>query len=107
MGRMLAPLQVDMRSNNTKLDTFGTELVALRNHNNILRSKVTNMESINKQLNIRVSKLENQLLEKNIIIRGVKEIKWEHVNTTWEKVLAEISTTVEGNTFEERMAGAE
>ena len=107
MGRMIAPLQVDMRSNNTKLDTFGTELVALRNHNNILRSKVSNMESINKQLNIRVSRLENQLLEKNIIIRGVKEIKREHTNTTWEKVLAEISTTVEGNTFEDRMAGAE
>ena len=107
MGRMIAPLQVDMRSNNSKLDTFSTELIALRNHNNILRSKVTNMESVNKQLNIRVSRLENQLLEKNIIIRGVKEAKWEHTNTTWEKVLAEISTTVEGNTFEERMSGAE
>ena len=77
MGRMISPLQVDMRSNNNKLDNFGTELLALRNQNNILRSKVSNMESINKQLNIRVSKLENQLLKKSIIIRGVKETKWE------------------------------
>ena len=34
-------------------------------------------------------------------------MKWEHNNTTWQKVIAELSETVVGDHFSERIAGAE
>ena len=64
------------------------------------------MENVNKQLSQRLTKLENQLLDKNIIIRGVPEVKFESPNATWDKVLTEISSTIDGKHFADRMAGA-
>ena len=106
MGEMLKPLQRELQQNNSKIDGFGTELVNLRNENSILKTKVSNIEVANKQLNLRVIKLENQLLERNIIIKGIPEAKWEKPETTWNKVLCEISETVGGDRYEERMIEA-
>ena len=89
------------------MDRHTEDMVTLRNQNHMLRAKVINVEKVNQQLNSRLCKLENKLLEKNLIIRGVKEVKWEHNNTTWQKVIAELSETVVGDHFSERIAGAE
>ena len=107
MSDVKTTLKTDIASINTKMDRHTKEMVTLRNQNNMLRAKVINVEKTNRQLNNRLCKLENKLLEKNLVIRGVKEIKWEHNNTTWQKVIAELLETVVGDHFSERIAGAE
>ena len=107
MGDVKTTIKTDIASINTKMDRHAEEMVTLRNQNNMLRAKVTKVEKTNRELNHRLCKLENKLLEKNLVIRGVKEIKWEHNNTTWQKVIAELSETVVGDHFSERIAGVE
>ena len=107
MGDVKTTIKTDIANINTKMDRHADEMVTLRNQNNMLRVKVSKVEKTNRELNHRLCKLENKLLEKNLVIRGVKEVKWEHNNTTWQKVIAELSETVVGDHFSERIAGAE
>ena len=51
----------------------------------------------------RVTKLENKILESNLIFKGIKEETWETDQMRQEKVYLAISETIIGRTLKERI----
>ena len=76
---------------------------AVRLENSELRMRIEKVETENRKLNNKVSRLEDKLLEGNVIFQGVPESMWEPASTTKEKVLTALSNTISGDTFENRM----
>ena len=64
------------------------------------------MEEENKELKSRVIKLENRMLESNIIMHGIHEDKWELEENLKEKVYHAISSTVDDFKYSKRIKTA-
>ena len=79
------------------------ECNAVRLENSELRMRIEKIEIENRKLNNKVSRLEDKLLEGNVIFQGVPESLWEPVSTTKEKVLTALSNTITEDTFENRL----
>ena len=68
-----------------------------------LTNRIRKVEQENKKLTDRISKLEDKLLENNIILRGVHEAAWESNDVLLEKIWDILSDTVLGRTYEDRI----
>ena len=68
-----------------------------------LNARVINLEKDNKMLTDKVRKLEDKMLEGNIIFQGIPDAVWEPSETTKEKVLTAISHIISGTSHEDKM----
>ena len=64
-------------STQEEMNTTIGEAATLRLENEKLKQRMTEVESMNKKLSKRLSKLENKLLECNIVLTGIVESTWE------------------------------
>ena len=79
------------------------ECNAIRGLNSELNARIVKVENENKLLTNKVRQLEDKLLEGNVIFQGVPDSIWEPSETTKEKILAAITHTISGETFEAKM----
>ena len=103
----LKPMERSLDSLNDKMEHHHIELQTLHRENNILKTKLHNSEKNNRQLHERLKRLETRVLDKNVLIKGIPEIPWEPENTTWDKVLHELSELMEGTKYSVRRSHAE
>ena len=82
------------------------ELLSVKHENITLTQKVKKLEKLNSNLNYRVRKLEDKLLETNIVFQGVHETTWESEEICREKIVNIIATLVNKPTAAERMERA-
>ena len=69
----------------------------LKKEQNNLKRKYEKTEHENENLKIRMSKLENKLLESNLIMHGISEEAWEQEKSRTEKIYAAIANTIEND----------
>ena len=74
------------------------ELVAMKQENRALKLKCDRVLQDNDDLKKRIMKIENTLLDNNIIIQGIQEDPWELDSNRMEKVVRAISYTVDEDT---------
>ena len=74
--------------------------------NEDLHQKYLNLETENKELKTRVIKLENRMLESNLIMHGIYEDKWELEDNLCEKVYHAISATIDERRYSDRIKTA-
>ena len=67
-----------------------------------LKRQIIKNEEKQKKLETRISALEDQLLEKNVIFQGLKEDEYEDIQDTKTKVISAIAKVSTGKTPEER-----
>ena len=107
LGEQLKPLKRSIDSVIEKLESHSTEMKSLRSENNILKAKLGVSERTNKNLHERLKRVETRMLEKNITIKGIRENPFEPLDTTWEKVIIELTEMMSGDRYETRRRHAE
>ena len=73
------------------------EINALVEENAKLNIKVSQLETEHEKLNKRLKSIEARSLESNLIIKGVKETKWEKEHEMKAKIYEELSKTIVAN----------
>ena len=96
LGEQLKPLKRSIDNVIDKLELHSTEMKSLRSENNILKAKLGVCDGTNKGLHERLKRVETRMLEKNIIIKGIHENPFEPLDTTWEKVVVELTEMMGG-----------
>ena len=98
LQELIRPLKEDIKSlldtNEKHLDT-STVVIKVQEEQKEIQSKFNQMESENKELKRRLVKLENKMLEKNVIMHGIREDTWELAENRKDKVHKAISATVD------------
>ena len=88
-----------------KLDQQGleseTSRVNLSGHK--LKQQIIKNEEKQKKLEHRISALEDQLLEKNIIFQGLGEDEFDDLNDTKSKIISVLATVTNGATAEDKI----
>ena len=107
LGEQLKPLKRSIDNVIDKLELHSTEMKSLRSENNILKAKIGVCDRINKGLHERLKRVETRMLEKNIIIKGIRETPFEPQDTTWDKVVVELTEMMGGDRYEVRRRNAE
>ena len=101
---MLDPIKEDIEQ--IKLDQRGYESKAQDLTGHKIQQKIIKNEAKQKKLETRISALEDQLLEKNIIFQGLTEDEFEDHQETKTKVILVLATVTEGTTAEDRKESA-
>ena len=68
-----------------------------------ISKKCEKIENENKELKSRLTKLENRMLEKNLIFHGIKEDNWDIEDNSKERIWKAISYTVDNDDSRERL----
>ena len=71
-----------------------------------IQQQIIKNEAKQKKLETRISALEDQLLEKNIIFQGLTEDEFEDHQETKTKIISVLATVTEGATAEDRKDSA-
>ena len=101
MQDMIAPLKISINSlvvSQQDWEQQKSDVQLLHAEKDCLNIKIQEVEAKNTKLESRVKKLENCLMENNLIMHGVREGKWELDSTRNELVIQAISNTVEADT---------
>ena len=61
------------------------------------------MEAENQELKSRLNRMENKMLQRNLIFHGIKEDNWEDEESIKERVWKSISSTVDEDEFKKRL----
>ena len=101
---MLDPIKEDIEQ--IKLDQRGYESKAQDLTEHKIQQQIIKNEAKQKKLETRISALEDQLLEKNIIFQGLTEDEFEDHQETKTKVISVLATVTEGATAEDRKESA-
>ena len=104
---MIDPLKTDISSlvqSQKEWEKHKTDVYDLKIEKMRLNKKIQEVEEKNTLLEDRVRKLEDKLMESNLILHGIKESKWELDSTCNKSVIKAISDTVFAET-EEKKAG--
>ena len=107
LGEQLKPLKRSIDNVVEKMELHSIEMKSLRSENNILKAKIDVCDRTNKGLHERLKRVETRLLEKNIIIKGIRETPFEPQDTTWDKVVVELTEMMGGDRYEVRRRNAE
>ena len=100
---MLDPIKEDIEQ--IKLDQQGLESEASRVNlsGHKLKQQIIKNEEKEKKLEHRISALEDQLLEKNIIFQGLGEDEFDDLNDTKSKIISVLATVTNGATAEDKI----
>ena len=101
---MLDPIKEDIEQ--IKLDQCGYESKAENLTGHKIQQQIIKKEVKQKKLETRISALEDQLLEKNIIFQGLTEDEFEDQQETKTKIISVLTTVTEGVTAEDRKESA-
>ena len=101
---MLDPIKEDIEQ--IKLDQRGYESKAENLTGYKIQQQIIKNEVKQKKLETRISVLEDQLLEKNIIFQGLTEDEFEDQQETKTKIISVLTTVTEGATAEDRKESA-
>ena len=101
---MLDPIKEDIEQ--IKLDQRGYESKAQDLTGHKIQQQIIKNEAKQKKLEMRISALEDQLLEKNIIFQGLTEDEFEDHQETKTKIISVLATVTEGATAEDRKESA-
>ena len=71
-----------------------------------LNQRITKVENDNRHLTEKVRKLEDKMLEGNVIFQGIPDSTWEPSTTTKEKVLTALAHTISGTSMEDKLEQA-
>ena len=94
----LQPIEKDIKALTVTSQHYNstvTEVKQLKLENMDLRQKYTALQEDNQALCNRLNKIEDKLLEDNVIITGAPEDAWETESTLYEKVYQLIAYTVD------------
>ena len=97
---MLDPIKEDIEQ--IKIDQRGLETETQKITGQKLKQQIVKNEEKQKKLEHRISVLEDQLLEKNIIFQGLTEDKFDDIGDTKAKIILVLATVNEGATVEDR-----
>ena len=98
MKELLQPLREDILRlvEVQNINTMATEICEEAKQDRAeLKIRVEKMESENMELKDRLKRLENTMLQNNLIIQGIKEDEWELDETRKEKIHKAIASTVD------------
>ena len=101
---MLDPIKEDIEQ--IKIDQQGLELETQNITGHKLKQQIIKNEEKQRKLEHRISVLEDQLLEKNIIFQDLAEDELDDIGDTKSKVFSVLSTVSKGTTAEERKEAA-
>ena len=101
---MLDPIKEDIEQ--IKLDQRGYESKAENLTGHKIQQQIIKNEVKQKKLETRISALEDQLLEKNIISQGLTEDEFEDQQETKTKIISVLTNVTEGATAEDRKEAA-
>ena len=101
---MLDPIKEDIEQ--IKLDQHGYESKAENLTGHKIQQQIIKNEVKQKKLETRISALEDQLLEKNIIFQGLTEDEFEDQQETKTKIISVLTNVTEGATAEDRKEAA-
>ena len=82
------------------------EITEIKKKHDILQQRVHQVKDENRQLKTRVIKLENRMLESNLIIHGLREDNWELEENRRERIYQAISSTVDEKKYSDRITTA-
>ena len=97
---MLDPIKEDIEQ--IKIDQRGLETETQKITGQKLKQQIVKNEEKQKKLEHRISVLEDQLLEKNIIFQGLTEDEFDDIWDTKAKIISVLATVTEGATAEDR-----
>ena len=106
MKNMLDPLKLDISSlvqSQKEWEQHKSDVNELKFEKTRLNNRIQEVEECNNILEDRVRKLEDKLMESNLILHGVKESKWELDSTRNELVIQAISSTVIADNDQKKM----
>ena len=101
---MLDPIKEDIEQ--IKLDQHGYESKAENLTGHKIQQQIIKNKVKQKKLETRISALEDQLLEKNMIFQGLTEDEFEDQQETKTKIISILTTVTEGATVEDRKESA-
>ena len=101
---MLDPIKEDIEQ--IKLDQKGLKEETNSCTGRQLQRQILKNEEKQKKLENRISALEDQLLEKNVIFQGLEEEEFDDIQDTKSKIISAIANVSTGNTPEERKEAA-
>ena len=99
MKSMIEPLQTSIDTllgSQAEWESHKQKVTQLEEERKVLNQQVSEVEKKNATLETRIKKLENKLMECNIIVHGVKEVTWEPDSTRRELVVQTLANTVKG-----------
>ena len=82
------------------------EITEIKKKHDILQQRVHQVKDENRQLKTRVIKLENPMLESNLIIHGLREDNWELEENRRERIYQAISSTVDEKKYSDQITTA-
>ena len=97
---MLDPIKEDIEQ--IKIDQRGLETETQNITGQKLKQQIVKNEEKQKKLEQRISVLEDQLLEKNIIFQGLAEEELDDIGDTKAKIISVLATVNEGITADDR-----
>ena len=97
---MLDPIKEDIEQ--IKIDQRGLETETQKITGQKLKQQIVKNEEKQKKLEHRISVLEDQLLEKNIIFQGLTEDEFDDIGDTKAKIISVLATVNEGATADNR-----
>ena len=97
---MLDPIKEDIEQ--IKIDHQGLETETHKITGQKVRQQIIKNEEKQKKLEHRISVIEDQLLEKNIIFQGLAEDEFDDIGDTKAKIICVLATVNEGTTAEDR-----
>ena len=106
MKELLQPMKEDIQrlAEAQNLNTATAEICnEVKNDHIALRAKCKKVESENLELKNRLLHLENNMLQNNLIIHGIKEEKWELDENRKEKIHRAIANTVDAPDYRRRL----
>ena len=109
LEKLLQPIRNDIKNLIQSQKTLTEELTEerqLREQNRILSDRITKIESENVKLKNRISKIEDKLLENNLVFHGIQENPWETEAIRQDKVYLAIAETIVGRSLDDRLETA-
>ena len=106
MKKELKSVKSDLKKLNTrqkKQEKHIEEIETIKQENKILKTTCTKMLQENKNLKERINKIENTLLDNNVILHGIREDPWELEHNRLETVIRILSRTIDEPTEEEQL----
>ena len=106
MKKELRSVKSDMKALKTgqdKQDKSIMELLSVKEENRLLKIECDRVLSENMSLKERIMKIENSLLNNNLILHGIPEDAWELNSNRLEKVIHAISFTMDEESEQDQL----
>ena len=103
---MLQPLQIGLNNLNEEWSEHKEEMKRLKMENFKLDYKLTQEQKKTRELSRCIRWLEDETLEKNVIIHGIVESNWETKDQCKEKLFGVLANLINRNTWQEKIDSA-